>query len=659
VANTIQPDYHYHLKTASNPAVSPNDKAVAYTLQRFESGASEASTDIFVKSLGDAASITQITNTGTASKPKWSPDAKKIAYLDLDESGVNQIFTRVASGGDPRAITARPANVDALAWSPDGTKIAFRSVVPDAEELALINGDPDYPKIRTARRIRYRQDGVGWRGDSFYHLFVYDLDTKETAQITSGEGDDGPPVWSPDGKKIAFVTDQNAERDIASKTELFVCNPDGSSMTQWSGDMFMVESIAWSPDGNRIAVSGGRNKAEVGGYGLTAQSSIFVLEPGSAPVKLTNDTIRPHATGGGFPFTADAPFMSWTNEMGIVFGADSRGQSHVCVANPNKPNDVRRVTDGWQITEISASSEAGFAVVATSSPTSHGELNLIDLNSGDVHTVTNHNSDFFDTHEVATLEKFSIELDGFDIESRIWFPPNFDPTKKYKLLLDVHGGPHSAFFDSFYPIHQVAAGAGYVVVAPNPRGSCTYGLEFATAVHGDWGGGDFDDVMAAMEHVAASDYIDEKNVIIHGSSYGGFMSSWAVGHTDRFTAAVIAAPVTNLSSFYGTSDIGVNFTETQLGGERFEAIEQYREHSPLTYAKAVNTPVLLLHGEDDARVPIEQSEQYFVALKRHGKEVEFVRLPGTSHGIFRAKHPEIRSQYFKRTLEWFSRHLTQ
>ena len=137
------------------------------------------------------------------------------------------------------------------------------------------------------------------------------------------------------------------------------------------------------------------------------------------------------------------------------------------------------------------------------------------------------------------------------------------------------------------------------------------------------------------------------------------MSSWAVGHTDRVTAAVIAAPVTNLSSFYGTSDIGVNFTETQLGGERFEAIEQYREHSPLTYAKAVNTPVLLLHGEDDARVPIEQSEQYFVALKRHGKEVEFVRLPGTSHGIFRAKHPEIRSQYFKRTLEWFSRHLTQ
>jgi dipeptidyl aminopeptidase/acylaminoacyl peptidase len=162
--------------------------------------------------------------------------------------------------------------------------------------------------------------------------------------------------------------------------------------------------------------------------------------------------------------------------------------------------------------------------------------------------------------------------------------------------------------------------------------------------------------MAAMEQVATRDYIDETRVVIHGSSYGGFMSSWAVGHTDRFNAAVIAAPVTNLLSFYGTSDIGVNFSETQLSGERFERIGHYNSHSPLTYARNVNTPVLLLHGEEDIRVPIEQSEQFFVALKRHGKEVEFVRLPGTSHGIFRAKHPMIRSEYFRRMLEWFERH---
>jgi len=554
-------------------------------------------------------------------------------------------------------ITSQVANIDAIAWSPDGSKIAFRGLEPGSDELEAINADPSIPKIRTARRIRYQQDGVGWRGDSFYHIFVHDLSSNKSVQITNGEGDDGPPVWSPNGKQIAFITDQNTEREQTSKTELYTRNTDGSSLTKWSGDMFMIESIAWSPSGNRIAVTGGQNKSEVGGYGLTTQSSVYILEPGKIPLKLTDDSIRPHANGTGFPVTADSPFMSWPEHgAGIVFGADSKGQSHIAISNPKSPGDVRLVTDGWAITEMSSSSSAGFAVVAASSPRSHGELFLVDLNSGDVHTVTNLNTKFFDNHSVATLEKFSIEREGFDIESRVWFPPEFDPSQKYPLLLDVHGGPHSAFYDSFYPIHQVATGAGYVVVAPNPRGSSTYGLKFATAVHGDWGVGDYEDVMAAMEQVASRDYIDETRVVIHGSSYGGFMSSWAVGHTDRFNAAVIAAPVTNLSSFYGTSDIGVNFSETQLGGERFEQIEHYREHSPLTYARNVKTPVLLIHGEDDIRVPIEQSEQYFVALKRHAKEIEFVRLPGTSHGIFRAKHPMIRSEYFRRMLNWFQRH---
>jgi dipeptidyl aminopeptidase/acylaminoacyl peptidase len=655
LSNSIQPDYHYHLKTASNPAISPDDKAVAFVVHKFDQDTDETSTDLFVKRLGDGTSPVQLTDSGEASQPAWSPDGQRIAYLELDESETRQIFIQSASGSEPVALTTRIADVDAIAWSPDGKRIAFRSLVPGPDELRAIEQDDEKPVIRVARRIRYRQDGVGWRGDSFYHLFVLDIASGDAVQITVGEGDEGPPVWSPDGKRIAFITDRNDERELTSRTELYVWRDYGSSLEQWSGGMFMVESIAWSPDSKRIAVTGGRDKSEVGGYGLTTQSSIYLLEPGTDPAKLTDDSIRPHANGGGFPVTANSPWMSWSNE-GIVFGADSRGQSHVCAIDTESLGDVRLVTDGWQITEIAASSGHGFAIVAASSPTSHGELHLVDLNSADVHTVTNLNKDFFGSHDVATLEKFSFARGAFEIESRVWFPPDFDPTKKYPLLLDVHGGPHSAFYDSFYPIHQVAAGAGFVVVAPNPRGSSTYGLDFATAVHGDWGGGDFDDVIAAMESVASRDYIDETRVVIHGSSYGGFMSSWAVGHTDRFNAAVIAAPVTNLPSFYGTSDIGVNFSETQLTGERFEAIEHYREHSPLSYVRSVNTPVLLLHGEDDTRVPIEQSEQYFVALKRHGKEVEFVRLPGTSHGIFRAKRPMIRKEYFLRMLDWFASH---
>lgn len=657
MAKTVQPDYHYHLKTASNPEISPDDSAVAFTVHRFKQDSHEAQTDIFVKKLGDSSDPNQLTSSGKASKPAWSPDGAQIAYIDKDESGVAQIFLIDASGGDAKPITERPADIDAFSWSPDGAKIAFRSLAPGEDELAAINSDPSDPIIRTARRIRYQQDGVGWRGDSFYHLFVLKIGSGKVAQITHGEGDDGPPVWSPDGVRIAFISDNNGERDTTPRSELKVCNADGSYLEQWSGDMFMVESIAWSPYSKRIAVTGGRDKSEVGGYGLTTQSSVYILNQGEEPVKLTDDSIRPHANGSGFPVTADSPRMVWRpGGVGIVLGADSRGQSHIVKINPDSTDDTRLITDGWQITDHVLSSEAGFAIVAASSPTSHGELSLIDMNSEDVHSVTSLNSEFFTDHALPTLEKFTIQRDEFEIESRVWLPANFDASKKYPLLLDVHGGPHSAFYDSFYPIHQVAAGAGYVVVAPNPRGSSTYGLDFATAVHSDWGIGDYEDVLDAMEQVAAREYIDESRVVIHGSSYGGFMSSWAVGHTDRFNAAVIAAPVTNLQSFYGTSDIGVNFSETQLGGERFENFGHYNAHSPLTYARNVNTPVLLLHGEDDIRVPIEQSEQYFVALKRHAKEVEFVRLPGTSHGIFRAKHPMIRNEYFKRMLAWFEKH---
>jgi dipeptidyl aminopeptidase/acylaminoacyl peptidase len=256
-------------------------------------------------------------------------------------------------------------------------------------------------------------------------------------------------------------------------------------------------------------------------------------------------------------------------------------------------------------------------------------------------------------HPPAAMEKYTITRAGTDVECRMLFPPGFDRSRRYPLIVDVHGGPHGAFYDVFNPTQQVLATAGYLVLLVNPRGSATYGGDFAKAVMGDWGGEDFSGIMAAVDDAISRPYVDDQRLGIHGYSYGGYMTSWIVGHDRRFKAAVAGAPCINLDSMYGTSDIGVSFGELQWGGTRQEAVDRYRERSPLTYVANVETPVLLLHGEADARCPIEQSEQYFVALKRLGKRVEFVRFPDCSHLFLRLGHPRMREEYRRRILAWF------
>ena len=258
---------------------------------------------------------------------------------------------------------------------------------------------------------------------------------------------------------------------------------------------------------------------------------------------------------------------------------------------------------------------------------------------------------------MAHTQKFSLTRNGSEIECRVLLPPDFSESQKYPMVVDIHGGPHGVFYDAFNPVQQVLATAGYIVLCVNPRGSSTYGAEFAKAVLRDWGGEDYLGIMAGVEEVASRLYVDRSRLGIHGYSYGGYMSSWIIGHDTRFRAAVVGAPCIDLSSMYGTSDIGVSFGEQQWGGVRKDAEQALRERSPLTYAPNVETPVLLLHGETDVRCPIEQSEQYFVTLRRLGKEVEFVRFPGCSHLFNRYGHPKMREEYLARTLAWFNNYL--
>ena len=643
----ITPELVYELVSVGSPSLSPDGGRLAFVRSQVDRESMETRSQVMVLDMASGKSA-PFTGGKSDTSPRFSPDGRHLAFVRPDDDGKPQIWIMPTDGGEARKLTDVSGGITDIAWSPDSDALAFVSDVdPDR---APDDHDPKKdPRVSVVRRIRYRADGLGWRGEAFRHVFVVDRESGETRQITDGEGDDSAPAWSPDGSAIAFISDRRPDRETATHSDVYVAPASGGNSELRSQGLSSVAALCWSPDGDAIAAVASDDDIVGAGW----QSWLFVIEPGCAPRKLTDDSISP---AGGYAPLVPAPEMRWTDDGCISFIADARGESAIYQADAGA-GDLRKVTGGGLMSQVSFDADAKSAVALTTPPDSAGDLQSVDMNSGVIAQLTDFNRKYFEQRPPAKLDKFTHTRNRFEIESRVLLPPDFDPASCYPLVLDIHGGPHGVFSDSFSPQQQVLATAGYIVLAINPRGSSTYGTDFMTAVLGDWGGEDYLDIMSAVDLVCERDYVDESRLGITGYSYGGFMSSWIISQDTRFKAAVIGAPCINLSSMYGTSDIGVRFGEVQWGGKRWDALDAFLEHSPLTYAPNVETPALLMHGEDDHRCPIEQSEQYFVTLKRLGKEVEFVRFPGSSHGFVRTGHPRLREEYLSRLLGWMNKHI--
>ena len=647
--NRITPDLVYQLITIADPYLSPDGRRLAFVKSWVDREAMETRSQIQMIDLdtGRAVPFTQGTRDGS---PQFSPDGLTLALLRRDSKDRPQVWLMNANGGEAWQLTRVPGGVTEYAWAPDSRSIAFVSDV-DPDRLPDNHNPQKDPRVKVARRIRYRADTIGWRGDAHRHIFVADVKGGEASQITDGDWDDAYPLWSPDGSRIAFISCRRDDRDVQGMlSEAYVVPAGGGEVRLWSEGLYSIGALAWSPDGSRLVSVASDIVEGTAGF----QGWLFVLERDKPPRRVTDDSIRPVV--GGPPLLPLAR-LKWAGDGRVLFTADRHGESFLCSASA-EGGQVRKISGGGaQMTTATFDAAAKSACILALSPSSPGDIQRIDLVNGATRRVADYNHGYFQEHPPATLQKFSMSRAGLNIESRVWLPPDFDESGKYPMILEVHGGPNAAFYDAFTPIHQVLATAGYVVLAVNPRGSAGYGNDFTMAVLGDWGGQDYLDIMAAVDEMISRPYVDSSRLGIHGYSYGGFMTSWTIGHTDRFRAAVVGAPCINLSSMYGTSDIGVSFGERQWGGMRKDNLDIYYQHSPITYAPNVTTPVLLMHGEADVRCPIEQSEQYFVALKRLGKEVEFVRFPNCSHLFIRMGHPKMREEYLSRMLAWFKQRL--
>ncbi len=647
MASPITAEIIYELTSYSSPTLSPQGSLLAFAQSRVDRDSMQSRSSIMLASL-DEGMTRAFTQGPKDSAPQFSPDGNTLAFLRPDDKGRAQIWTISLDGGEAAQATNAKGGVAEFSWSPSSNALAYGSDVdPDR-----VPDDHDYgkdPRVRMVRRITYRADTLGWRGDMYRQLFVVTLADNSTRTLTNGEYDNGSPRWSPDGRSIAFVSARRPDRETVPYNEAYVMSAEGGEPEPRSDGLSSIGALAWLSDSQGLLVIGSDDDE----IGAAWQGRLFVLQEGQPPHLIGGDSVRPVA---GFPPLMPSPKLTITGES-VVFMGDSHGQSYVCRISLSGGETERITPGGVQYTEITVDAASGRAAVQAASPKSAGDLQLVDLTLGQSKTLTDDNHAYFDGHPPAVLRKSSLTRAGMEIESRLLMPPIFDASKRYPMVVNIHGGPHGSFYDAFNAVEQVIATAGYLVLSVNPRGSSTYGADFLKAVLRDWGGEDYRDIMTSVDEVCGLPYVDADRLGVHGYSYGGFMSSWIIGHDTRFGAAVVGAPCIDLLGMYGTSDIGVSFGERQWGGLRKDEVESYLEHSPLTYADKVETPVLLLHGEADHRCPIEQSEQYFVSLRRLGKEVEMVRFPGCSHLFLRAGHPKMREEYLSRTLGWFDRHL--
>jgi len=647
----VQPQDFYLLRTVSDPQVSPDGRLVAYVLTSADRDADEMQTSVYVAPLDGRSAARRFTQGKKDHSPRWSPDGRRLAFVS-DRGEKNQLFVAPLDGGEPRQITKAKFGCGSPAWSPDGKLVAYSARTGDWKDPKERAGS-DKAAPRVLRDLRYKLDGIGFFDERRVHIFTVDIESGEEQQITHGDWNDDHAAWSPDGAAISFISDREPDRHQRQwRTDVWIVASNGGRARKLTRSRGSASNPAFSPDGLRIAFVGHENGDE--GSARNTHLMVVPVQGGAVPRSLSAPIDRPVA---GWLLAAGQTF-AWTPDgSGIVFLAGDRGTQALYRAAVGS-GAVSKVLDGERQIEAFAPAPDGKRLAFTAAWSSEPwEVYGTALNGRSRERNVSHaNDDLRNAVEAGRLERISYAApDGLEIEAFVMYPPGHRRGKKYPLALNVHGGPHS-----FHPgvrawiEFQSLAAAGYVVLLPNPRGSTTYGEAFSGACVRDWGGGDYEDIMAGVDVLVRRGIADPERLYIGGYSYGGFMSSWAVGHTDRFRATVVGAPVSNQVSMFGTGDIPL-FDIHEIGGTPFENPEEWRKRSPVTYLANVRTPVLLVHHEGDLRCPITQSEEIFHGLKVLGREVEFVRYPGGFH-TYNTHSPSQIVDRTQRIIAWYGAH---
>lgn len=652
----------YRIRYTSDPQLSPDGSKVVY-VQTLIDEQRQYRSHLYVQSLEDNSVIALTTGAVRDTFPRWSPDGSTIAFVS-NRSGKSQIWLIDAAGGEAVQLTHGKHAASQPFWSPDGRYILFSSYLDAGDSFLDREDKPDAAarKSIVVERMKYKSDEHGFVYGKNRQLALVEVKTGEIIPLTDGAYDHTAGAWSPDGKWLAIAANCCDNPDLEHTADLYLIPVQGGEWKKLTAGDGIYSLPTWSPDGRQLAYIG--SIIDFHQYAVMKKIWVIDLETNERrcvtadwDVQVGDVTIG-DVRSPGHP----NPGAVWTADgKGFYFLASERGCSgiyHATLEGTVSPV----VTGERNVYGFTYNSKTNRMVLAVSDPVTPGDLYQVDLPTNRETRLTEVNRELFADIQLSTPEEIRFAgAEGWEVHGWLLKPIQFQPGEKYPMILQIHGGPHSMYGNTFFHEFQLLAAKGYAVLYTNPRGSHGYGERFVQACCGDYGGNDYRDLMHAVDYACSRfDWIDETRLGVAGGSYGGFMTNWIIGQTNRFKAAVTDRSICNWISFYGVSDIGYYFSAEEIQANPFTNPQKMWEHSPLRLVANVETPLLIMHGERDYRCPIEQAEQLYIALKHQGKApVSFVRFPDANHEMSRSGDPEQRVLRLQYTTDWFDTYLRQ
>jgi dipeptidyl aminopeptidase/acylaminoacyl peptidase len=660
----------YSFKWIADPRISPDGAEILYTQVSVTAKHDSYQTAIWmVPAAGGAAR--QITAGPRDSSPRWSPDGKRLAFVRAGEKDGKpepaQIYLMDMGGGEARPLTDLPKGAGAPVWSPSGKSIAFISTT-EAKDFDKKKVEEEKSDVKVITKAVYRSNGLGYIDtERVGHIWTVDVpatltETVKAKQITTDKYEESAPIWSKDETKIYFSSDRVAEPYYEPpQTDIYAVDAKGGELQKLLHVDGGAAGLSMSPDGKRLAfVSAAKGKV-VRSYD---QPDLFVVDlaAGAVPKNLTAD--YDFDIGGGIGGDQSAPrgggpsLPYWSKDGKYIYvTAAEKGRANLkrIDSHLGKPEDV--TTGDHDIFAYSSTPDNSRTAVLISDMTHIGDVWVMDHDQAPKQ-LTKVNETLFSQLDLPEVEEINYKsFDGKTIQGFIEKPPHFDATKKYPLILNIHGGPHSTYgYTFFHEMHWMAA-KGYVVFYPNPRGSTSFGQDFGNIIQYHYPGDDFKDLMAGVDAVIAKGYVDPDKLGVTGGSGGGLLTDWVVTQTNRFKAAVAQRDIADWRDFWYTADFSL-FTPTWFKGAPWREEADFKARSPITYIENVQTPLMLVLGEADYRTPpASGGEQMFRALKYLKKPVVMVRFPGESHELSRSGVPKHRIERLEHIVGWFDKYL--